>query len=204
MSKGVSLSCVTTVRKLSIVLSRSLNFLDHLVTDLQQRWNRLLRRSESKDPGQSKHALAHITHWKADVARSARRRPKPIEERGLNISQGNHLVYVRWHNRSPQEVLAWHRQVQKDVLAALQEAPEKWFSEESVDQIAPGDIDGHSTYHRVKDIEWVLKKTESECCPAAGTLKYTGPPPKYGQGRTTVKLPPFAPAFSNEKFFLML
>lgn len=86
--------------------------LDHLVANLaDDEWHQLLSRSESKDPWTVKDALAHITHWKADVARSARRQPVPAEERGLNTNQGNHLVYERWHNRSSQEVLAWHRQV---------------------------------------------------------------------------------------------
>jgi len=135
--------------------------LDHLVAHLtNEEWNRLLRRSESKDPWTVKDALAHITHWKADVARSARRQPRPIEERGLNINQGNHLVYLRWHNRSPQEVLAWLRQVQKDVLAALQEAPEEWFSGKERGPDWPGDLDGHSADHRVKDIERALNKTK--------------------------------------------
>lgn len=133
--------------------------LDHLVANLTNKeWNRLLRRSESKDPWTVKDAVAHITHWKADVARSARRQPKPIEERGLNISQGNRLVYLRWHNRSPQKVLAWHRQVHKDVLAALQEASEEWFSGKDRDPDWPGDLDGHSAHHRVKDIEAAFEK----------------------------------------------
>jgi len=132
--------------------------LDRLVSDLtDEEWNRLLRRSESKDPWTIKDALAHITHWKADVGRSARRQPRSTESR-LKINEGNHLVYLRWHERSPQEVLAWHRQVQQDVLAALQEAPEKWFSGRERNPDWPGDLDGHSAYHRVKDIEEALKK----------------------------------------------
>ncbi len=134
--------------------------LDHLVANLtNEEWNRLVHRPESKDPWTVKDALAHITHWKADVARSARRQLIPIEERGLNINQGNHLVYLRWHNRSPAEVLAWHRQVQKDVLAALKDAPEKWFSGRERGPDWPRDLDGHSTHHRVQDIEQALNKT---------------------------------------------
>lgn len=134
--------------------------LDHLVANLtNEEWNRLVQRPESKDPWTVKDALAHITHWKADFARSARRESIPIEERGLNVTQGNHLVYLRWLNRSPDEVLAWHRQVQKDVLAALKDAPEEWFSGRERKPDWPGDIDSHSSYHRVKDIEQVLKKT---------------------------------------------
>jgi len=134
--------------------------LDRLVANLtDEEWNRLLRRSESKDPWTVKDALAHITHWKADVARSARRQRRPMETK-LNINEGNHLVYLRWHNRPPQEVLAWHRQVHKDVLTALEEAPEEWFSGRERGPDWPGDLDGHSAYHRVKDIESALKKTE--------------------------------------------
>jgi hypothetical protein len=135
--------------------------LDHLVANLTDaEWHRLLRRPGSKDPWTVKDALAHIIHWKADVARTARRQPQPVEERGLNISQGNHLVYLRWHARPPQEVLAWHRQVHTDVLAALQDVPEKWFSARERGPDWPGDLDGHSAYHRVKDIEQALQKTE--------------------------------------------
>jgi hypothetical protein len=136
--------------------------LDQLVAKLtDEEWDRLVQRPESKDPWTIKDALAHITHWKADVARSARRRPVPIEERGLNITQGNHLVYMRWHDRSPDEVLAWHRQVHQDVLAALNEAPEEWFSARERKPDWPGDLDGHSSYHRVKDIEQALNKRSS-------------------------------------------
>src|SRR5512145_1971608 len=96
--------------------------LDHLVANLtSEEWNRLLPRSESKDSWTVKDALAHITHWKADTVRKARKRPIPVEEKGLNWTDGNHLIYERWRGRSPQEVLAWHRQVQEDVLAALQD-----------------------------------------------------------------------------------
>ncbi len=139
---------------------REFELLDGLVADLTgEEWDRLVRRPESKDPWTVKDALAHITHWKADLARSARRQPVPVEERGLNITQGNHLVYERWHDRSPQDVLAWHRQVQQDVLAALREAPEEWFSAKERGPDWPGDLDGHSAYHRLKDIEWALKQT---------------------------------------------
>ncbi len=137
---------------------REFELLDQLVANLtDEEWNRPLPRSESKDPWTVKDALAHITHWKADVTRSARRQHRPVEERGLKINEGNHLVYARWHHRSPQEVLSWHRQVQKDVLAALQEAPDEWFSGKERSPEWPGDLEGHSAVHRVKDIEWALK-----------------------------------------------
>lgn len=134
--------------------------LDHLVSSLtDQEWNELLPRSETKDPWTVKDALAHITHWKADTLRKIKRRPVPPEEKGLNWTDGNHLIYMRWRERSPQEVLAWHRQVQQDVVAALRVAPEAWFTGRERRPDWPFDLDGHSNYHRVKDIEEALKKS---------------------------------------------
>jgi hypothetical protein len=136
---------------------REFELLDHLVSNLtNEEWERLLVRSEDKDPWTVKDALAHITHWKADVVRSARRQRRPPEERGLQENDGNHLVYMRWRDRSPQEVLAWHRQVQEDVLASLNDASEEWFTTRERRPEWPFDLDGHSTYHRVKDIERAL------------------------------------------------
>ncbi len=137
---------------------REFKLLDHLVAHLTaEDWRRLVPRPETKDPWTVKDALAHITHWKAEVARSARRQPMPTEERGLNINDGNHVVYKRWHNRSPQDVLAWHRQVQEDLLLALRDAPDKWFNGSERRAEGPFDLDGHSAYHRIKDIEQALK-----------------------------------------------
>lgn len=138
---------------------REYRLLDRLLSKLtKEDWKRPLPRSETKDPWTVKDAVAHITHWKADTARSALRKPIPPEERGLNITDGNRLVYKRWRNRSPQEVLAWHRQVHKDVLAALREAPAGWFSGRGRGPDWPYDLLGHSTDHRVKDIEKALAR----------------------------------------------
>src|SRR5512136_2948874 len=142
------------------VLSRTIQefeILDRLVANLVNAdWEQLLPRPEAKEPWTVKDALAHITHWKADVARSARGQRRPPEERGLRENDANHLIYMRWRDRSPQEVLAWHRQVQEDVLAALREAPEEWFSGKERSPEWPGDLEGHSAHHRVKDIERAL------------------------------------------------
>ena len=137
---------------------REFERLDRLVARLtDEEWNRPLIRPETKDPWTVKDTLAHITHWKADVVRQIRGKPKPIEERGLNITDGNQLIYLRWRDRSPQEVLAWHRQVQEDALAALREADAGWFSRKERRPEWPYDLDGHSADHRVKDIERALK-----------------------------------------------
>jgi hypothetical protein len=136
---------------------REFELLDHLVASFTNKdWERLLLRPGAKEPWTVKDALAHITHWKADVARSARGQRRPPEERGLGETDANHLIYLRWHDRSPQEVLTWHRQVQEDVLAALREASDEWFSGRERRPEWPFDLDGHSTQHRVKDIERAL------------------------------------------------
>jgi hypothetical protein len=134
--------------------------LDGLVNNLaDEDWNRPLARSETKDPWTVKDALAHITHWKADEIRNFRKQPVPVEEKGLNETDGNRLIYERWRDRSHQEVLAWHKQVQQDVLAVLQAAPETWFSDRERRPEWPFDLDGHSRIHRIKDIEQTLKKS---------------------------------------------
>jgi hypothetical protein len=133
--------------------------LDHLVTGFSdQDWDQLLLRPETKDPWTVKDALAHITHWKADVARSAGGLVRPVEERGLVINEANHLIYLRWHDRTPLEILTWHWQVQLDVLAVLNAAPDKWFSGRERRYDWPYDLEGHSAYHRVKDIERALAR----------------------------------------------
>jgi hypothetical protein len=132
--------------------------LDQLVNNLtDEDWEQPLPRPETKDLWTVKDALAHITHWKANTVRKIKRQPVPKEEKGLNETDGNHLIYLRWRDRSPKEVLDWHRQVQKDVLAALQEAPEGFFSQRERGPEWPFDLDKHSSLHRVKDIEDALK-----------------------------------------------
>ena len=134
--------------------------LDHLVNNLtDQNWNKLLTRPETKDPWTVKDTLAHITHWKADTVRKIKKQPVPAEERGLSETDGNHLIYERWRDRSPQDVMAWHRQVQDDVLDALRGAPEEWFSGKERRPEWPFDLDGHSSYHRLNDIEHALNKS---------------------------------------------
>ncbi len=142
------------------VLKRAIKefeLLDQLVSNLtDERWELLVPRPESKDPWTVKDALAHIIYWRADVARSARGQHQPVEMRGLQNTAGNHVIYMRWHDRSPREILSWHRQMQEDLLTALKEAPEEWFSKKDRKQDWPSDLDGHSAYHRINDIEKAL------------------------------------------------
>ena len=136
--------------------------LDQLVAGLSDEdWQKPLLRPEGKDPWTVKDALAHITHWKADVIRSARKQRRPVEERGLEINAANHLIYLRWHDRSPSEVLAWHHQVQDELLVMLKTVPEEWFSGKDRNPQWPYDLDRHSAYHRTRDIERTLVADES-------------------------------------------
>ena len=138
---------------------REFRALDRLVASLtSEDWKRRLPRPATKDPWTVKDALAHITHWKADVLRSIRRQRRPPAERGLSENDSNHLIYVRYRSRSPQDVLAWHRQVQRELLAALRDAPDEWFSGKEHRPEWPFDLDGHSAYHRLKDIERALDR----------------------------------------------
>jgi len=136
---------------------REYELLDKVVAALSdEEWALPVPRPETKAPWTIKDSLAHITHWKASTARSARKQPQPAEEQGLNETDQNKLVYLRWRDRSPQDVLAWHRQVHVDMLAALTEAPDKWFNGKDRKAEWPFDLDGHVSEHRVKDIERAL------------------------------------------------
>src|SRR4030042_798291 len=109
--------------------NQEFELLDGLMSHLNDKeWRALLLRPESKDPWTVKDALAHIAHWKSDVARSIRKQRRPPEEQGLDTNAINHLNYLRWRYRSPVEVLEWHRQVHADVLDALRHAPDEYFS----------------------------------------------------------------------------
>jgi hypothetical protein len=136
---------------------REFKLLDRLVSKLTAaQWKKRVPRPETRDPWTVKDALAHITHWKSGVTLSARGERQPKESR-LKINDGNRVVYLRWKRRSPKEVLAWHRQVHRDLLTALRAAPSAWFTRPSRGPDFPFDLDGHSAGHRVRDIEQALK-----------------------------------------------
>jgi hypothetical protein len=133
--------------------------LDALVNRLDAAdWARPLRRSETKDPWTVKDALAHIVYWKWNTMRAMRREPMPSEIKGLSISQQNHVVYERWRDRSPDDVAAWHRAVQAEVMNTLEALPEEYFTRRERAPYWPGDFDGHSAEHRVKDIERAFER----------------------------------------------
>ncbi len=138
--------------------TREFRLLDRLVTRLSDdQWNLRLPRPETKDPWTIKDAVAHVTYRKSNMVRTLRKQRRPADERGLSPDELNHHIYLRWRKRSPAEVLVWHRQVQRDVLAALKDAPDGWFARNRGADW-PYHLEGHSSFHRIRDIEQALNK----------------------------------------------
>jgi len=131
--------------------------LDRLIKTLKPAdWRRRVPRPETKDPWTVKDALAHIIYWKEHSARVFRGEKGPAEIRGLDVNQSNALIYRRWRRRRPTDVVAWHRRVQTDVMQTLRQRPDDWFGRRERGPDWPGDFDGHSAGHRVRDIQAAL------------------------------------------------
>ena len=136
---------------------REYEVLDGLLARLRlDDWHLPLRRRPDQDPWAVKDAVVHVTYWKADVGRFALGQRRPPGERGLGTHAHNRLVYERWKDRPPGDVLAYHRLVHDEVLAALRTAPESWLSGRDHRPDWPADLDGHLAAHRRLDIEKAL------------------------------------------------
>jgi uncharacterized protein (TIGR03083 family) len=133
---------------------REFEHLDALVNRLTaDDWDRPVPRPETRAPWTVKDALAHIVYWKEHTTRVIRGQRRPAEARGLDVNALNELIYRAWRERSPDEVVAWHRAVQADAMRALAEAPPERFSGRARSAGWPLDFDGHSAHHRIRDIE---------------------------------------------------
>jgi hypothetical protein len=136
---------------------REFEALDGLVARLRpEDWRRRVPRPETRDPWTVKDALAHVVYWKEHTARVIRGERRPPEARGLEVGELNRLIYQRWRDRSTEDVVAWHREVHADVMRTLAAAPEERFGGRERSPQWPGDLDGHSAEHRIKDIEKAL------------------------------------------------
>jgi hypothetical protein len=136
---------------------REFEALDRVASGLQPAdWDRRVPRPETRDPWTVKDALVHIVYWKSHTARVIRGQKRPASLRGLEVASLNHLIWLEWRERSPDEVLAWHREVQADILATLAATPDEWFGRRQHSSEWPADFDGHSAGHRLKDIERAL------------------------------------------------
>ena len=131
--------------------------LDRLVRRIRPaEWNRRVPRPESRDPWTVKDALAHITYWKEHTARAMRGEKRPPELRGLEVNAINAIIYIRWRDRPAAAVVAYHRATQAEVMKALRARPDGWFSQRDRGVYWPGDFDGHSAWHRERDIAMAL------------------------------------------------
>jgi hypothetical protein len=136
---------------------REFEALDSLVRSLAPAdWARPVPRPETRAPWTAKDALAHIVYWKLHTTRVFRGEKRPRELRGLDVNAINDIVYREWRDKSPADVLAWHREVHERVMQAIAAKPPEWFGRREHSQHWPGDFDGHSSAHRHKDIEAAL------------------------------------------------
>ena len=119
-------------------------------------WRRRVPRPPGRDVWTVKDALAHIVYWKAHTARVLCGERRPPELRGLDVNEINHLVFTRWRRRRPSAIVAWHRDVHREVLHVLAGVPATAFSRRGRSVEWPADLDGHSAAHRRKDIEAAL------------------------------------------------
>jgi hypothetical protein len=143
---------------------REFGALDRLVRRLRPSdWRRRVPRPPGRDPWTVKDALAHVVYWKAHSARVIRGERRPPELRGLGVDQLNRLIYARWRDRPPGDVVRWHRRVHDEVLRTLARTPAAWFGQRERSPAWPADLDGHSAAHRRRDMEAAL----AEAAPAA-------------------------------------
>jgi uncharacterized damage-inducible protein DinB len=115
----------------------------------------LLGEREGKDPWTVKDSLAHVTYWKARSMRrfrGERRKPGEAPE-PRSVIDANHMVFEEWKDRSQEDIIAWHRAVQVELVAAVQDAPDNHFSKRERPGTWPRGAIGHSTEHRLKDLE---------------------------------------------------
>jgi hypothetical protein len=136
-------------------------------------WKRRVPRPPTRDPWTVKDALCHILYWKEHTARVIRGERRLPEMRGLDIEAINRLIYKRSQRRRPSEVVAWHRRAHAGVLQTLTKTPAAWFGRRERSSDWPLDFDGHSAFHRVKDIEAALAAAASRSTRATRRRRVT-------------------------------
>lgn len=111
-----------------------------------------------REPWTVKDALAHVVAWKHFTVLSLRRERRPAEYRGLTTVVANAKLYRSWHRKSARAVVAAHRAVHREVLAALRDMSRESISGRPRSEYWPFDLVGHSTEHRVRHIEPATKR----------------------------------------------
>ena len=103
-----------------------------------------------------KDALAHIVAWKQHQLRTLRHEKRDATLRGKPIDVQNRMLCRRWHRRTVREVVAYHRSVHRDVIAALRARPESYFADPPRSPMWPNDLLSHSGQHRERHLEPLL------------------------------------------------
>lgn len=103
-----------------------------------------------------KDALAHIVAWKQHQLRTLRHETHDATLRGKPIDVQNRILYTRWHRRMVRDVVAYHRSVHRDVIAALRARPESYFADPPRSPLWPNDLVSHAAGHRERHLEALL------------------------------------------------
>ena len=99
-----------------------------------------------------KDALAHIVEWRRNQLRALRKEPSDPELRGLTIDRKNRRLYERWHARPARAVVAYHRTVHRETMAAMRTLPPAYFAKR-FSPLWPNDLIGHSAEHRRRHLQ---------------------------------------------------
>jgi hypothetical protein len=99
-----------------------------------------------------KDALAHIVEWRRNALRALRKDGSDAELKGLRIDRQNRVLYERWHSRPARDVVAYHRKIHKETIAAMRRLPDEYF-QKRFSPMWPNDLIGHSAEHRRRHLE---------------------------------------------------
>ena len=99
-----------------------------------------------------KDALAHIVEWRRNQLRALRKESSDPDLVGLKIDRQNRRLYERWHSRPARAVVAYHRTVHRETMAAMRALPPAYFAKR-FSPLWPNDLIGHSAEHRRRHLE---------------------------------------------------
>jgi hypothetical protein len=99
-----------------------------------------------------KDALAHVVEWRRNALRTLRKESPDPELKGLRIDRRNRKLYERWHARPARDVVAFHRRIHRETIAAMRALPDEYFRKR-LSPIWPNDLVGHSAEHRRRHLE---------------------------------------------------
>ena len=111
-----------------------------------------------------KDALAHIVEWKRQQLRAFRREPTDATLKGLTLDRRNRRLYERWHGRSARAVIAFHRDVGREIRAAMRALPDDFYRKR-FSPSWPNDLVGHSTWHREHHLDETRTKKRTPRAP---------------------------------------